>query len=345
MPTPPPLVTSPRRGRPRFAPIPLAPERFPFPRRGGPVCPPGYVILPGPAHGPTHRLAPTEPLAAAINPRKPGGDRAPPRRGRPRFAPIPLAPERRPSPRRGGPVCPHGHDFLAGPAYGPTHRSAPTESLAAAIDPGKPGRAEHRPCRPAPVPPVGGGLRPAPPGKAAFCTDPVGFGTLPSPRRGGPVCPPGHVIFAELAQGPTHRSAPTESLAAAINPGNLGGGRAPPLPSGSGPHCRGRAPPCPAGEGRILHRSRWLRNASPPCVGADLCVRPYAILPEPAHGPTHRSAPTESLATAINPGKPGGDGAPPLPSDRGAQQYLWHDLRHVGEAPMPKSPLFSIPSF
>ena len=153
-------------------------------------------------------------------------------------------------PRRGGPVCPHGHDFLAGPAYGPTHRSAPTESLAAAIDPGKPGRAEHRPCRPAPVPPVGGGLRPAPPGMAAFCTDPVGSGMFPFLRRGGPVCPPGHVP-----------------------------------------------------------------------------------LPGPAHGPTHRSAPTGLIAASIDPGKPGVDRAPPLPSDRGAQQYLWHDLRRVGEAP------------
>ena len=88
------------------------------------------------------------------------------------------------------------------------------------------------------------------------------------------MCPPGYVILPGPAHGPTHRLAPTESLAAAIDPENLGGDRAPPLPSGSGPPCRGRALPRPAGEGCVLHRSRWYRNVSPPCVGADLCVRP-----------------------------------------------------------------------
>ena len=198
--------------------------------------------------------------------------------------------------------------------------------------------------QPAPVPIVGGGLRPAPPGMAAFGTDPVGSGTLPSPRRGGPVCPPGYVILPGPAHGPTHRLAPTESLAAAIDPENLGGDRAPPLPSGSGPPCRGRAPP----------RRGRLRFAPIPLVperfpslrrGGPVCAPGHALRPGSAHGPTHRSAPTESLAAAIDPRKPGGGRAPPLPSDRGAQQYLWHDLRRVGEAPMPKSPLFSIPSF
>ena len=32
----------------------------------------------GPVHGPTRRSAPTDPIAAFINPEKPGGDRAPP---------------------------------------------------------------------------------------------------------------------------------------------------------------------------------------------------------------------------------------------------------------------------
>ena len=40
----------------------------------------------------------------------------------------------------------------------------------------------------------------------------------------------------------------------------------------------------------------------------------------PVHGPTHRSAPTESIAISISPGRAGGDRAPPLPVDRGAQQ-------------------------
>ena len=40
----------------------------------------------------------------------------------------------------------------------------------------------------------------------------------------------------------------------------------------------------------------------------------------PVHGPTHRSAPTESIETSINPGRACGDRAPPLPVDCGAKQ-------------------------
>ena len=40
----------------------------------------------------------------------------------------------------------------------------------------------------------------------------------------------------------------------------------------------------------------------------------------PVHGPTHRSAPTESIEIPVNPRRAGGDRAPPLPVDRGAQQ-------------------------
>ena len=39
---------------------------------------------------------------------------------------------------------------------------------------------------------------------------------------------------------------------------------------------------------------------------------PTPLFAGPVSGPTHRSAPTDSIATFINPGKPGGDRAPPL---------------------------------
>ena len=39
----------------------------------------------------------------------------------------------------------------------------------------------------------------------------------------------------------------------------------------------------------------------------------------PVHGPTHRSAPTDLIEISINPKTTGGDRAPPLPVDRGAQ--------------------------
>ena len=44
------------------------------------------------------------------------------------------------------------------------------------------------------------------------------------------------------------------------------------------------------------------------------------LCPEHAHGPTHRSAPTDSIEIPITPRGAGGDRAPPLPVDRGAKQ-------------------------
>ena len=66
--------------------------------------------------------------------------------------------------------------------------------------------------------------------------------------------------------------------------------------------------------------SRWFLNTSPPRVGADLCVRPDTPLRGIRHGPTHRLAPTDPIATSINPKTTGGDRAPPLPADRGPQR-------------------------
>ena len=171
-----------------------------------------------------------------------------PRRGWLRFAPIPLAPECFPS-CVGADLCVRPDTSSSQGLLTGRHIGWPLQSpLQPPSIPKTWVATEPRPCRPAPVPPVGGGLCPAPPGKAAFCTDPVGSGMFPFLRRGGPVCPPGYVILPGPAHGPTHRLAPTESLAAAIDPENLGGDRAPPLPSGSGPPCRGRALPRPAGE-------------------------------------------------------------------------------------------------
>ena len=47
---------------------------------------------------------------------------------------------------------------------------------------------------------------------------------------------------------------------------------------------------------------------------------PTRCLVGPVHGPTHRSAPTESIEIPVNPRRAGGDRAPPLPVDRGAKQ-------------------------
>ena len=43
----------------------------------------------------------------------------------------------------------------------------------------------------------------------------------------------------------------------------------------------------------------------------------------PVHGPTHRSAPTESIEIPVNPRRAGGDRAPPLPVDRGARRRAY----------------------
>ena len=54
--------------------------------------------------------------------------------------------------------------------------------------------------------------------------------------------------------------------------------------------------PAPLGKASFQGNFRWFRNASGNRVGADLCVRPDTPLRGPRHGPTRRSAPTDSIA-------------------------------------------------
>ena len=61
-----------------------------------------------------------------------------------------------------------------------------------------------------------------------FCPDGWSQEVRPS-RRGGPMCPPHNWLPRRTVSGPTHRSAPTESIAMFISPGRAGGDRAPPL--------------------------------------------------------------------------------------------------------------------
>ena len=80
-------------------------------------------------------------------------------------------------------IAPVGHDDLGVPLRR-------TTCLASV------GRGDHTPGaprrhRPAP-PPVGGGLRPAPLGKGSVSHRFPLLRNAPSPRRGGPMCPPGH---------------------------------------------------------------------------------------------------------------------------------------------------------
>ena len=67
------------------------------------------------------------------------------------------------------------------------------------------------PCRTRPAPPpVGGGLRPAPQGP---CSAPIFVGSqtpLP-PRRGGPMCPPGHAFLRDPPTG-RHTGRPLQIL-------------------------------------------------------------------------------------------------------------------------------------
>ena len=79
-------------------------------------------------------------------------------------------------------------------------------------------------------PPVGGGLRPAPPGKASFRTNSRWFpNASPTPCRGGPMCPP-----APSSRDPPtgrHTGRPLQiRLQPPSTPGKPGGDRAPPLP-------------------------------------------------------------------------------------------------------------------
>ena len=84
----------------------------------------------------------------------------------------------------------------------------------------------------------------------------------------------------------------------------------PPLVHSCSP-CRGRALSHPAGMVRFCANSRWF-GTLPHRVGADLCVRPDTPLRGTRHGPTHRSAPTDSIGNLQLPQKSGGDRAPPL---------------------------------
>ncbi len=71
----------PRRGNVRFpCQFPLFPERFPH-RVGADLCVRPDTPLRGTRHGPTHRSAPTDLIEIPINPRRAGGDRAPPLQG------------------------------------------------------------------------------------------------------------------------------------------------------------------------------------------------------------------------------------------------------------------------
>ena len=90
-------------------------------------------------------------------------------------------------------IAPVGHDDLGVPLRR-------TTCLASV------GRGDHTPGaprrhRPAP-PPVGGGLRPAPLGKASVLRQsPLVPKRLPTPCRGGPMCPPGHAFLRDLPTG------------------------------------------------------------------------------------------------------------------------------------------------
>ena len=71
-------------------------------------------------------------------------------------------------------------------------------------------------------------------------------------------------------------------------------------------------------------------------VGADLCVRPDTPLRGPRHGPTRRSAPTDSIAPPIKPKTTGGGRALPLPVYRGALLRApegWAGHRRQGPRP------------
>ena len=72
---------------------------------------------------------------------------------------------------------------------------------------------------------AGGGLCPAPQGPCS-APIPVGSGTLPAPRRGGPMCPPADGSRDGTCPG-RHIGRPLQNLR---RPRAAGGDRAPPLP-------------------------------------------------------------------------------------------------------------------
>ena len=94
--------------------------------------------------------------------------------------------------------------------------------------------------------------------------------------------------------------------------------------------------PAPLGKASFQGNFRWFRNASGNRVGADLCVRPDTPLRGPRHGPTRRSAPTDSIAPPIKPKTTGGGRALPLPVYRGAllrAPERWAGHRRQGPRP------------
>ena len=71
----------------------------------------------------------------------------------------------------------------------------------------------NRGCRASPAgfpPPVGGGLRPAPLGKASFHANFCWFPNVSNHRVGADLCVRPLPLFARPVHGPTHRSAPTK---------------------------------------------------------------------------------------------------------------------------------------
>ena len=78
--------------------------------------------------------------------------------------------------------------------------------------------------------PVGGGLRPAPLGKVPFLHRLPLFRKASTPRRGGPMCPPGHVS----ARDPPRADTQVGPYKTSINPWTPGGDGAPPLQKNTG---------------------------------------------------------------------------------------------------------------
>ena len=121
---------------------------------------------------------------------------------------------------------------------------------------------------PCSAPPVGGGLRPAPLGECSFSV-PISVisGTFPPPRRGGPVCPPGHASSRDLFAG-RHIGRPLRIRSkTSINPEKPGGDGAPPLPVDHGAQQRIDV---------LRHGSRLRRKGANPVCARAQCKAPPA---------------------------------------------------------------------
>ena len=148
----------------------------------------------------------------------------------------------------GDDLCSDSRPSLATAAH--TLRCAPLARVvdAASLSPRK-GRCPHRPvakhhlwrfrragCDYTPpscsAPPVGGGLRPAPLGKASVLRQfPLVPEHHPISCRGGPMCPPGHAFLRDLPTG-RHAGRPLQILLqSSSTPQKPGGDRDPPLQS------------------------------------------------------------------------------------------------------------------